>query len=152
MSSACLSPLPHTLLFLSLCRKRPIECFHMTPRRPYWCPKPVLWELNSFLMQTLSFVPIDLHRCWSRECKRSIQSNLHKQPPLYNGHLFTNHLSTTATSLQQPPLYNGHLSTTVTSLQQPPLYNGHLSTMVTSLKRPPLYNGHLSTTATFLQR
>ena len=26
-------------------------------RRPCWCPKPVLWELNSFLMQTSSFVP-----------------------------------------------------------------------------------------------
>ena len=25
-----------------------------TKRRPCWCPKPVLWELNSFLMQTLS--------------------------------------------------------------------------------------------------
>ena len=57
-----------------------IECFHMTSRRPYWCPKtmkrrpcwcpkPVLWELNSFLMQTLSFVPINLHRCWPREWK-----------------------------------------------------------------------------------
>ena len=31
-------------------------------RRPCWCPKPILWELNSFLMQTLSFVPINLHR------------------------------------------------------------------------------------------
>ena len=41
-----------------------IECFHMMSRRPYWCPKTmkrrpclcpklVLWELNSFLMQTL---------------------------------------------------------------------------------------------------
>ena len=61
----------------------PIECFHMTSRRPYWCPKtmkrrpswcpkPILWELNSFLMQTLSFVPINLHRCWSREWKHSI--------------------------------------------------------------------------------
>ena len=60
-----------------------IECFHMTSRRPYWCPKtmkrkpcwcpkPVLWELNSFLMQTLSFVPINLHRCWPREWKHSI--------------------------------------------------------------------------------
>ena len=50
---------------------------HMTSRRPYWCPKtmkrrpcwclkPVLWELNSFLMQTLSFVLINLHRCWPR--------------------------------------------------------------------------------------
>ena len=66
-----------------------IECFHMTSRRPYWCPKtmkrrpcwcpkPVLWELNSFLMQTLSFVPINLHRCWSRESKHSICTwNLH---------------------------------------------------------------------------
>ena len=55
-----------------------IECFHMTSRRPYWCPKtmkrrpcwcpkPILWELNSLLMQTLSFVPINLHRFWSRE-------------------------------------------------------------------------------------
>ena len=60
-----------------------IECFHMTSRRPYWflktmkrrpcwCPKPVLWELNSFLMQTLSFVPINLHRCRPRERKHSI--------------------------------------------------------------------------------
>ena len=58
----------------------PIECFHMTSRRPYWCPetmkwrpcwcpKRVLWELNSFLMQTLSFVSINLHRCWPREWK-----------------------------------------------------------------------------------
>ena len=60
-----------------------MECFHMTSRRPYWCPKtmkrrpcwcpkPILWELNSFLMQTLSFVPINLHRCWPREWKHSI--------------------------------------------------------------------------------
>ena len=62
-----------------------IECFHMTSRRPYWCPKtmkrrpcwfpkPILWEFNSFLMQTLSFVPINLHRCWPRESKHSIGS------------------------------------------------------------------------------
>ena len=41
-------------------------------RRPCWCPKPVLWELNSFLMQALSFVPINLHICWPREWKHSI--------------------------------------------------------------------------------
>ena len=51
------------------------ECFHTTSWRPYWysktmkwwpcwLPKPFLWELNSFLMQILSFVPINLHRCW----------------------------------------------------------------------------------------
>ena len=60
-----------------------MECFHMTSRRPYWCPKtmkrrpcwcpkPILRELNSFLMQTPSFVPINLHRRWPREWKRSI--------------------------------------------------------------------------------
>ena len=54
----------------------------MTSRRPYWCPKtmkrrpcccsePILWELNSFLMQTLSFFPINLHKRWPREWKRS---------------------------------------------------------------------------------
>ena len=54
------------------------ECFHMTQRRPYWCPttikrrpcwcpKQILWEFNSFLMQTLSFVLINLHRCWPCE-------------------------------------------------------------------------------------
>ena len=62
----------------------PIERFHMTSRPPYWCPKtmkrrpcwcpkPILWELKSFLMQTLSFVPINLHRWWPREWKRSIK-------------------------------------------------------------------------------
>ena len=60
-----------------------IECFHMTSRRPYWCPKTmkrrpcwcpklVLWEMNSFLMQMISFVPKHLHRCWPREWKHSI--------------------------------------------------------------------------------
>ena len=60
-----------------------IECFHMTSRRPYWCsktmkrlpcwcPKPVPWEFNSFLMQTLSFAAINLHICWPREWKHSI--------------------------------------------------------------------------------
>ena len=62
-----------------------IECFHMTSRRPCWCPKtmkrrpcwcpkPILQELNSFLMQTLSFVPIYLNRCWPREWKHSISA------------------------------------------------------------------------------
>ena len=61
-----------------------MECFHMTSRRPCWCPKtmkrrpcwcpkPIPWELYSFLMKTLSFVPINLHRCWSREWKHSIE-------------------------------------------------------------------------------
>ena len=38
-------------------------------RRPCWCPKPILWELNSFHMQTFSFVPMNLHRCWPLEWK-----------------------------------------------------------------------------------
>ena len=62
--------------------KQAIECFHVTSRRPYWCPKtmkrrpcwcpkPVLWELNSFLMRTLSFFPIFLFKyffCRVRYC------------------------------------------------------------------------------------
>ena len=35
--------------------------------------QPLLWELISFLMWTLSFIPINLHRFWSREWKRSTQ-------------------------------------------------------------------------------
>ena len=51
-----------------------IERFHMTSRRlhcysktmkrwPCWFPKPTPWQLKSFLMETLSFVPINVHRC-----------------------------------------------------------------------------------------
>ena len=58
-----------------------IECFHMTSRLLYWifqnnetaamwCSKPILSELNSFLMQTIFF---NLRRCWLRDWKRSIQ-------------------------------------------------------------------------------
>ena len=47
-----------------------IECFHMTSRRPCWCPKTKkwrpcwcpkrnLWELNSIFMQILSFVSVN---------------------------------------------------------------------------------------------
>ena len=36
------------------------------------CAKPILWEFNSFLMSALSFVPINLHDCWARQCIRSI--------------------------------------------------------------------------------
>ena len=32
----------------------------------------ILWELNSFLMQMLTFVPINLDRWWPRDWKRSI--------------------------------------------------------------------------------
>ena len=48
----------------------PYCCSKTIKRRPCWCSKPILWELNSFLMLTLSFVPINLHRCWPREWKR----------------------------------------------------------------------------------
>ena len=45
----------------------PYWCFKTMKRLPCWCSKPILWELNSFLMQTLSNVPINFHRCWTRE-------------------------------------------------------------------------------------
>ena len=62
-----------------------IERIHMTSRRPYWFSKTmkrrpcwfskqILWGLDSFLMQNISFVPINLHRCWPREWIRSIHN------------------------------------------------------------------------------
>ena len=64
------------------------ECFHMRSWRPYWCPKTmkrqpcwcsklILWELNSFLMQTLSFVPMNLQRFWPCEWKHSIPMQIY---------------------------------------------------------------------------
>ena len=47
-------------------------CPETMKRRPCWCPKPILWELNSFLMQTLSFVPTNLHWCWPGQWKHSL--------------------------------------------------------------------------------
>ena len=62
----------------------PYWCPKTMKRRSCWCPKPVPWELNSFLMQTLSFVPINLHRCWPCEWKRSID---HEQPFSFGNHV-----------------------------------------------------------------
>ena len=62
----------YVLLFLKIPRQYNIERFHMTSRRPCWCFKQILWELNCLLTQTISFVHINLHRCWPREWKRSI--------------------------------------------------------------------------------
>ena len=53
--------------------RRPYWCPRAMKRRPCWCPKTIPWELNSFLMQTLPFVPINLHRCWPHEWKYSIE-------------------------------------------------------------------------------
>ena len=47
--------------------RRPYLCSKTMKRRPFWCTKTILWELNSFLIQTLSFVSINLHICWPRE-------------------------------------------------------------------------------------
>ena len=47
---------------------RPYWCPKTMEGRPYWCPKPVPWKLNSFFVQTFSFVPINLDPgCWPRE-------------------------------------------------------------------------------------
>ena len=61
--------------------RRPYCCPKTIKRRPCWCPKPVLWEWNSFLMQTLSFAPINMHRCWLCEWKRSIPGRIKVYPP-----------------------------------------------------------------------
>ena len=38
---------------------RPYWCSKTMKWRPCLCTKTILWELNSFLMQTLSFVPMN---------------------------------------------------------------------------------------------
>ena len=45
-------------------------------RRPCWCSKQILWELDSFLMQKMSFVLVNLHICWPREWICSLQPTL----------------------------------------------------------------------------
>ena len=56
----------------------------------------ILWELNSSLMQTLSFVPINLHRCcnWPREGKCSIAGGrMWTRVKVYPRSLLLSHLS-----------------------------------------------------------
>ena len=50
--------------------------FKKLNRRPYWCPKPVLWEWNSFLVQKFSFFAKYLCSCWpgERKCLTSTKS------------------------------------------------------------------------------
>ena len=52
-------------------------------RRSCWCPKLVLWEMNSFLMQMISLVPKHLHRCWPREWKHSIGKRNNRKRKLF---------------------------------------------------------------------
>ena len=47
-----------------------IDRFHMTSRLA--CRYPNHWELNCFPVQTLSFVPVNLHSHWPHEWKCSI--------------------------------------------------------------------------------
>ena len=54
----------------------------------------------------------------------------------------------TVTSPQWLPLYSGHLCTVASSLQQPPLYSGHLCTVATSVQWPTVHSSHLSSTTT----
>ena len=70
----------------------------MTSRRPYWCTKQwigghvcvqkkILWELNSFHMLKLSFIPSNLQSCWPCDWKRSI-GLISKTTTLYVYHTF----------------------------------------------------------------
>ena len=54
--------------------RRPCWCPKTIKRRPCWCPKPVLWEyVELFSYANAFFCPINLHRCWPREWKHSIE-------------------------------------------------------------------------------
>ena len=92
--SKCTELIMHSrgcMWYIPVVRKH-TECFHMTSQRlywysktmkwwPCWLPRPFLWELNSFLTQMLSFVLINLHRCWVCEWKRSICQYLYALLP-----------------------------------------------------------------------
>ena len=43
-------------------------------RWPCWCPDQILREFNSIIMQTLPFVFVEKHGCWSREWKPAIKT------------------------------------------------------------------------------
>ena len=58
----------------------------------------ILCELVSFLMRTISFVPIDLHRCWPREWKRSMGSLRYHDG--YGGENLTEQLASRSLKLQ----------------------------------------------------
>ena len=76
----------------------------MTSRGPYWCPKTILWELNSFLMQTLPFVPINLHRWSPREWKHSIEP-FHTRARNYANFLGTKERTGFGTPTSHPPFH-----------------------------------------------
>ena len=60
------------ILMYRSCSIGRIDRFHMTSRRPCLCTKKILWELNSFYMLKLYFIPSNLQSCWPRDWKRSI--------------------------------------------------------------------------------
>ena len=69
----------------------PVDRFHMTSQRPYLCYenndsvamfvyKKITWELNSFHMLKLSFIPSNLQSCWPCDWKQSILIFNHFKP------------------------------------------------------------------------
>ena len=54
----------------------PIECFHMTSRRPCWRSEIFFWELNSIFMKIIPFVLVCKCGYWSRERKHCIVINV----------------------------------------------------------------------------
>ena len=53
--------------------RRPFWCSKTKKQPPYWCTKPVLWELNSIFMQKSSFVWVNQYGSLSCEWKHSIK-------------------------------------------------------------------------------
>ena len=135
----------------------------MTSRQPYWCPKtmkwrpcccpkPVLWELSSFLMQTLSFVPINLHRCWPREWKHSIEKESKEGQPQPQIHSEARELG--SFDYCSYLLNNWHWIAFLVYILPHNLHNSVMNTVdpqyaTTFLKQPPLIIDYLSKTPNF---
>ena len=65
--------------FVFFCIRGEVRVLQVGPRRPCLYTKKSLWELDSFHMLKLSFIPSNLKSCWPRDWKRSVD---HGQRPI----------------------------------------------------------------------
>ena len=54
-----ISQLVHSIEYFHMTSRRPCWCPKTKKWRPCWCPKLNLWELNSIFMRILSFVSVN---------------------------------------------------------------------------------------------
>ena len=78
-------------------------CSQTIKGRPCWCTMTIPWELNFFLIIKLSFVPINLHRSWPREWKRS-RKTLSRDTTIQSREIDIQWICSFSLGLSTPPL------------------------------------------------